>query len=82
MSRDHAVLAYEFTGTYQGDRRFFSPGGGDSYSEPAPLQVKEGVGWVALRVHHLILLQSEDPPTESSRREEGLGIEIRIAVLC
>ena len=80
MSRDHAVLPQEFPGTHQGNRGFFSVRGGDSYSQPALLHVKNRVGRVALRVGHLIFFQTENFSAQPSSREKGLGIENRIAI--
>jgi hypothetical protein len=54
--------------------------GGDSYSQPALLHVKNRVGSVALRVGRLILLQIENLLAQSSSRQKGLGIENRIAI--
>ena len=65
---------------HQGNRRFFSVHGGDSYSQLALLHVKNRVGSVALRVGRFILLEVETLLAQPSSREKGLGIENRIAI--
>src|ERR1035438_1406202 len=80
VRRDHAVLPQEFPGTHQGNRRFFSVRGDDSYSELAPLHVKNRVGGIALGVGYLILLKTKTFFAQPSSGEKGLSIEDRIAI--
>ena len=54
MLTDQAALAKEITFTMQGDDRFLALMGYDTNFDPAVPNVKDSIGWVALREDFLI----------------------------
>ena len=70
----------EFPFAHQRDRGFFSVRGGDGYSQPAFLHIKDRVGRVALRERRLVLFQIENFLAHPGSGEKGFSIEDCVAI--